>query len=370
MPAIARAPNCRHRPTWVAGRVRIRTTRRRDHDPAPLSPHQVADEVIRKLIAPLSGHDVRGPQWAAAAPYLCSCVHAADHTFDLASVGHRPEIMKMTRPYSPAIVTVRRNISLFALTTGCRWPSSSSPRIGTTFYSPNHLSCASPMDGLFTWLSPIEQEVCGSWAGRKRLVAVCSGEGAVGVVRVMLRQWRTGKRVNGDKWGHGDVGGDGRDAGLPRRMVRPWRISTRKPKRAKRVREAQARANEARQERERHNVDDAASFLVELGRLAAVDEWEQARVVEIHAEGERRRHEHRQEGAAAVSRMQERGETLTAIAELAGVKVSDVRAVLKSAGAQPIVAPDARGARGGASDAASAAPDGRGRGALGDAPKL
>ena len=53
----------------------------------------------------------------------------------------------------------------------------------------------------------------------------------------------------------------------------------------KKVREAQAKANEARQERERHNVDDAASFLVELGRLAAVDEWEQGRVVEIRAEG-------------------------------------------------------------------------------------
>ena len=68
----------------------------------------------------------------------------------------------------------------------------------------------------------------------------------------------------------------------------------------KRVREARAKANEARLERERENVDDAASFLVELGRLAAVDEWEQGRIVEIRAEGERRRHEHRQAGAAAV----------------------------------------------------------------------
>ena len=76
----------------------------------------------------------------------------------------------------------------------------------------------------------------------------------------------------------------------------------------KKVREAQAKANEARQERELHNVDDAASFLVELGRLAAVDEWERGRVIEIRAEGERRRHEHRQEGAAAVKRMLDRGE--------------------------------------------------------------
>lgn len=119
----------------------------------------------------------------------------------------------------------------------------------------------------------------------------------------------------------------------------------------KKVREAQAKANEARQERERHNIDDAASFLVELGRLAAVDEWEQGRVAEIRAEGERRRHEHRQEGAAAVSRLLDRGETLTAIAELAGVKVSEVRAVLKSVGAQPVAPPDALGAASAATDA-------------------
>jgi hypothetical protein len=112
----------------------------------------------------------------------------------------------------------------------------------------------------------------------------------------------------------------------------------------KKVREAQARANEARQERERLNVDDAASLLVELGRLAGVVEWEQGRFAEIHAEGERRRHEHRQEGAAAVSRMLDRGETVAAIAELAGVKVSEVRAVLKTAGGQPVALPDALGA--------------------------
>ncbi|GAB5001125.1 hypothetical protein [Mycobacterium avium] len=124
----------------------------------------------------------------------------------------------------------------------------------------------------------------------------------------------------------------------------------------KKVREAQARANEARLRRERQNVDDAASFLVELGRLAAVDEWEQRRVLEIRAERERRRHEHRQAAAAAVSRMQDRGETLAAIAELAGVKVSDVRAVLKSTSAQPVASPEALGAPEVASKSADAAP--------------
>jgi hypothetical protein len=112
-------------------------------------------------------------------------------------------------------------------------------------------------------------------------------------------------------------------------------------------------------ERYVHFSTRAASLLVELGRVAAVDEWEQGRIVEIRAEGERRRHEHRQAGAAAVSRMLDRGEKLTAIAELAGVKVSEVRAVLKSAGAQPVAPTDALGAAG----AASAAPQNAGVGA-------
>ena len=38
------------------------------------------------------------------------------------------------------------------------------------------------------------QEVCGSWGGRKRLVAVLSGGRAWGE-RVVLVQWRTGKRA-------------------------------------------------------------------------------------------------------------------------------------------------------------------------------
>jgi hypothetical protein len=124
----------------------------------------------------------------------------------------------------------------------------------------------------------------------------------------------------------------------------------------KKVREAQARANEVRLERERQNVDDAASLLVELGRLAAVDGWERGRIEEIRAEGKRRRHQYRQTGAAAVFRIQDRGETLAAIAELAGVKVSDVRTVLKSTNAQPVAAPDALGAPEVASKSADAAP--------------
>jgi hypothetical protein len=68
--------------------------------------------------------------------------------------------------------------------------------------------------------------------------------------------------------------------------------------------------------------------------------------------------------------MLDRGETLTAIAELAGVKVSEVRAVLKSAGAQTVAPPDALGAASAATDAPRSAhpvaPDAAGA-ALGDA---
>jgi hypothetical protein len=45
------------------------------------------------------------------------------------------------------------------------------------------------------------QEVCGSWAGPKRLVTVCSGERSVTVGRVALLHWGTRKRgmqTNGD----------------------------------------------------------------------------------------------------------------------------------------------------------------------------
>ena len=140
--------------------------------------------------------------------------------------------------------------------------------------------------------------------------------------RVVLGEWGTGKRR---MWTNGDsvmlvVMVEKRIR--PRRKVRSWRISTRKPKRAKRF--AKRRPGPTRLAR---NVSGSTSmtrrrFWSSWVALAAVDEWEQGRVAEIHAEGERRRHEHRQVGAAAVARMQERGETLAAIAELAGVKVS------------------------------------------------
>ena len=125
----------------------------------------------------------------------------------------------------------------------------------------------------------------------------------------------------------------------------------------KRVREAQLKANEAREERERENVDDAASLLVDLGRLAVVQEWEQARILEIQAEAERRRDTHRQAAGIAVARMQGRGESLTEIAELAGVKLGSIRAMLKAASVHTGAVPQALGK----GDDAAAAGGGGGR---------
>jgi hypothetical protein len=126
----------------------------------------------------------------------------------------------------------------------------------------------------------------------------------------------------------------------------------------KRVRAAQNKANEARVERERQNATDTASFLVELSRLAAVDEWEQNRICDVRAEAERRRHEHREVGATALERMRGRGETLSAIAELAGVGVGELRAVLKAAGAQREARAGAIGAANGATAQSVSAPVG------------
>ena len=88
----------------------------------------------------------------------------------------------------------------------------------------------------------------------------------------------------------------------------------------KRIREAQNKANGERAARERQTADDTATLVVALDRLKAVDQWEQNRIAEVRAEADRRRHQHRLAGAAALARMQGRGETLAAIAELAGVQ--------------------------------------------------
>jgi len=99
----------------------------------------------------------------------------------------------------------------------------------------------------------------------------------------------------------------------------------------KRVREAQQKARDERELRERANIEDMATFLVSRARLAGVDQWEADRVAQVSAEASRRRDEHRVAAAAAIARIRARGESLAAIARLAETTVSDVRAYVKFA---------------------------------------
>lgn len=99
----------------------------------------------------------------------------------------------------------------------------------------------------------------------------------------------------------------------------------------RRVREAQAKAQEERARRERDNVEDMATFLVARNRLAAVNVWEAERVSQVGAEAERRRDEHRAAAASALARMHARGETVSVIASLAETTDTEVRSYLKLA---------------------------------------
>lgn len=103
----------------------------------------------------------------------------------------------------------------------------------------------------------------------------------------------------------------------------------------RRAREALARVNEARAQRERANVDDAATFIVAAGKVTEVDAWESERLAvvreRVRAEASRRRANCRAEAGVAIARMQQRGETLTTIAELAGLGIGEIRAILRYA---------------------------------------
>jgi hypothetical protein len=100
---------------------------------------------------------------------------------------------------------------------------------------------------------------------------------------------------------------------------------TSKSQARRKVREAQACANEARARRECQNVEDTATLLVARGRLATIDEWEAERIAQVRAEGQRRRQEHRVDAGAAITRLQARGESLQTIAVLAEIPVARAR---------------------------------------------
>jgi hypothetical protein len=97
----------------------------------------------------------------------------------------------------------------------------------------------------------------------------------------------------------------------------------------RKVREAQAQANRERLKRESDNREDMVAFLVAQQKLTAVDEWESDRHEQVRLEADQRREEQRLEGARALARMRDRGESVASIAQLGGCSEKLVRSYLK-----------------------------------------
>lgn len=103
----------------------------------------------------------------------------------------------------------------------------------------------------------------------------------------------------------------------------------------RRAREATRRANEERAARDRANVDDAADFLVAIGKVDEVEIWRKERLAQlraqIDAEAAKRLAAQRSQAGAAVARMQSRGETPTTIAARTDIEIRIVRAMARHA---------------------------------------
>ncbi|ANW65111.1 hypothetical protein BCA37_17280 [Mycobacterium sp. djl-10] len=111
--------------------------------------------------------------------------------------------------------------------------------------------------------------------------------------------------------------------------------ATSKVEARRRAREATRRANEDRAARDKANIDDAADFLVAVGRLAEVETWKNGRLAQLRAqvdaEAAKRLATERANAGAAVARMQGRGETLTTIAARTDVGIGIVRTMARPA---------------------------------------
>ena len=127
----------------------------------------------------------------------------------------------------------------------------------------------------------------------------------------------------------------------------------------RKVRDAQAQVNRERLKRESDNREDMVAFLVAEQKLSAVSEWEAERHAQVRQETEQRRAEQRLEGARALARMRDRGETVADIAQLGDCSVKLVRRYLKElqAAAPASGTASGNGSRALGSDGAAAASD-------------
>ena len=130
-------------------------------------------------------------------------------------------------------------------------------------------------------------------------------------------------------------------SGAGRRFATMAKIESKHEVRRK-VREAQAQANRERLKRESNNREDMVAFLVAEQKLAAVDEWESDRHEQVRLEADQRREEQRLEGARALARMRDRGESVAGIAQIGGCSEKLVRIYLKElrTSAAPSTAPE------------------------------
>lgn len=103
----------------------------------------------------------------------------------------------------------------------------------------------------------------------------------------------------------------------------------------RRAREATRRANEARAARDTANIDDAADFLVAVGKIAQIETWKKQRLAQLReqvdAEAAKRMAAQRAKAGAAVARMQDRGETLTTVAARTDIGIGVVRTMARHA---------------------------------------
>jgi hypothetical protein len=113
----------------------------------------------------------------------------------------------------------------------------------------------------------------------------------------------------------------------------------------RKVRETQVQANRERLQRESANREDMVAFLLAEQKLGAVDEWEAERHEQVSLEAEQRREDQRLEGARALARMRERGETVAGIASLGARSERIVRSYLRKVRKTNTATGGANGAR-------------------------
>ena len=102
------------------------------------------------------------------------------------------------------------------------------------------------------------------------------------------------------------------------------------------------------------------AFLAAEQKLSALRQWEAQRHEQVRVEADQRRAEQRHEGARALARMRDRGETVVSIVALGGCSVKLVRRYLKEleTGAPASSAAPGNGSRAPGSDGAAVAADG------------